>query len=154
MPAAKRRAVARPTSGEPSRQRQASRPSSRLGDLERAVMEVLWSRPEQESCTVREVHAELAGTRDIAYTTVMTVLDRLAKKDVVHQERDGRAYRYRAAASRGSMTAELMRETLTDFGRDSRQSALVAFVEEASADDIAALKQALAELSRVDPADS
>ncbi len=117
-------------------------------------MEVLWSRGDQESCTVREVHAELATHRDIAYTTVMTVLDRLAKKDVVRQERDGRAYRYRAAASRGSMTAELMRETLTDFGRDSRQSALVAFVEEASADDIAALKQALADLARTDGADS
>ena len=109
-------------------------------------MEVLWSNPEQDWWTVREVHSQLAATRDIAYTTVMTVLDRLAKKDVVHQERDGRAYRYRAAASRGSMTAELMRETLTDFGRESRQSALVAFVEEASAEDLAALQQALDDL--------
>ena len=106
-------------------------------------MEVLWSNPEQAAWTVREVHADIARDRDIAYTTVMTVLDRLAKKDVVHQERDGRAYRYRAAATRGAMTAELMRDTLTDFGRESRQSALVAFVEEASAEDIAALQQAL-----------
>ena len=94
------------------------------------------------------MHARLAGERDIAYTTVMTVLDRLAKKDVVHQERDGRAYRSRAAASQGAMTAELMRDTLSDLGRGTRESALVAFVEEASADDIAALKAALDELSR------
>lgn len=113
-------------------------------------MEVLWGSEDHEAWTVREVHARLAESRDIAYTTVMTVLDRLAKKDVVHQERDGRAYRYSAASSRGAMTADLMRETLTDFGRDSRESALVAFVEEASADDIAALKQALADLTGPD----
>lgn len=113
-------------------------------------MEVLWSPPDDKAWTVREVHAQLAETRDIAYTTVMTVLDRLAKKAVVHQERDGRAYLYRAAASRGTMTADLMRETLSDFGRDSRESALVAFVEDASADDIAALKQALADLTGPD----
>lgn len=129
---------------------------SRFGDLERAVMDVLWTTPliddpgagDPTWWTVREVHARLAGERDIAYTTVMTVLDRLAKKDVVHQERDGRAYRYRAAASQGAMTAELMRDTLSDLGRGTRESALVAFVEEASADDIAALKAALDELSR------
>lgn len=140
-----------------AKSRSKSRQSSRLGDLERAVMEVLWT-PEPSEVdeksrsatwwTVREVHAHLVEERDIAYTTVMTVLDRLAKKDVVLQERDGRAYRYRAAATRGAMTAGLMRETLTDFGSDSRESALVAFVEEASADEIAALKQALADLNR------
>lgn len=113
-------------------------------------MEVLWSSADDQAWTVREVHAQLVESRDIAYTTVMTVLDRLSKKGVVHQERDGRAYRYRAAASRGAMTADLMRETLSDFGRDSRESALVAFVEEASADDIAALKQALADLTGPD----
>ncbi|MDN5893729.1 MAG: BlaI/MecI/CopY family transcriptional regulator [Nocardioides sp.] len=120
---------------------------SRFGDLERAVMDVLWSAEGDAMLTVREVHGELAAQRDIAYTTVMTVMDRLAKKALVEQEKDGRAYRYRARASRGAMTAELMRDTLSDFGSGSRESALVAFVEEASSEDIAALKQALAELS-------
>lgn len=143
---------------------QPPRKSSRFGELERAVMDVLWSpstevdtkvtgdeNPEQEDTswwTVREVYARLVAERDIAYTTVMTVMDRLAKKDVVHQEKDGRAYRYRAVASRSAMTAGLMRETLSDLGQGSRESALVAFVTEASADDIAALKQALADLTR------
>lgn len=120
---------------------------SRFGDLERAVMDVLWQAEDGRMLTVREVHGALAEQRDIAYTTVMTVMDRLAKKSMVEQEKDGRAYRYRARTTRGAMTAELMRDTLSDFGPESRESALVAFVEEASADDIAALKQALAELS-------
>ncbi|NYG57326.1 putative transcriptional regulator [Nocardioides daedukensis] len=125
------------------------RPSPRLGDLERAVMDVLWTAPEGEEqwWTVRDVHANLAEDRDIAYTTVMTVLDRLAKKSVVLQHKEGRAYRYRAAASQGAMTAELIRDSLSELKQGTRESALVAFVEEASEDDIAALKQALADLT-------
>jgi predicted transcriptional regulator len=76
----------------------------------------------------------------------MTVMDRLAKKSLVDQEREGRAYRYRARASRAELTAELMRETLVDFGEQDRGSALVAFVADASPDDVAALRRALDEL--------
>lgn len=113
-----------------------------MGDLERAVMDVLWA-DESASWSVREVHEALATDRDIAYTTVMTVLDRLAKKDLVEQRREGRAYRYRAAAGRGAMTAGLMREALSEFAEDDRRTALVAFVGESSADDLAALREAL-----------
>lgn len=126
-------------------------PPRTLGDLERAVMEQLWRVPDDadhDGLTVREVHAALANGRDIAYTTVMTVMDRLARKDLVVQHRDGRAYRYRARASRASMTAELMRETLADFGEHDRRTALAAFVEDASAEDLSALRQALAELDQ------
>lgn len=125
----------------------ASQPSrSQLGDLERAVMEQLWAAPEGAASTVREVHAALAESRDIAYTTVMTVMDRLARKDLVTQQRDGRAYRYRARESRAAMTAGLMRDTLADFAEHDRGTALVAFVEEASPEDLAALRRALADL--------
>lgn len=125
--------------------------TSRMGDLERAVMATLWSAADSDEAgpgwtTVREVHAALAASRDIAYTTVMTVMDRLAKKGLVVQERDGRAYHYRPAASRGEMTADLMREALDDFAEHDRRSALVAFVEDASKEDLAALRQALADL--------
>jgi predicted transcriptional regulator len=124
-------------------------PLRSLGDLERSVMEQLWAAPadpDHEGLTVREVHAALAEDRDIAYTTVMTVMDRLARKELVVQERDGRAYRYRARASRAEMTADLMRETLADFDAHDRRSALAAFVDTASADDVAALRAALDQL--------
>jgi predicted transcriptional regulator len=116
-----------------------------MGDLERAVMDVLWVDGSRW-CTVREVHESLAAGRDIAYTTVMTVLDRLAKKGLVAQERDGRAYRYRTVASRGAMTADLMREALDEFAVDERRTALVAFVGDATAEERAALREALAGL--------
>ena len=122
--------------------------SSRMGDLERAVMEELWSTDSDRDAwvTVRAVHEALAATRDVAYTTVMTVMDRLAKKGLVEQRREGRAYLYRAAASRSAMTADLMREALTEFAEDDRRTALVAFVGESTAEERAALRDALAAL--------
>lgn len=117
-----------------------------LGDLERAVMDVLWDLEEGQEITVRDVHGVIAGSRDIAYTTVMTVMDRLSRKGLTVQRKEGRAYRYRAAATRAEMTADMMRGTLSDLGTGERGPALVAFVEEASAEEIAALRQALAAL--------
>jgi len=117
-------------------------PRSRTGELEQAVLETLW---DLGSANGREVHERLAD-RDLAYTTVMTVLDRLARKDVVVRERDGRAFRYAARRTRAEMTAELMREALDVTGAD-RDQALVSFVGEASAEDVAALRRALAELA-------
>ncbi|GAB3023148.1 hypothetical protein GCM10011376_39100 [Nocardioides flavus (ex Wang et al. 2016)] len=114
-----------------------------MGELEQAVLEVLW---EVESpASGREVHGRLAG-RDLAYTTVTTVLDRLVRKDVVVRERDGRAFRYAPRRTRAAMTAELMHEALEATAAD-REQALVSFVGEASAEDLAALRRALDDLS-------
>jgi predicted transcriptional regulator len=122
---------------------------ARLGNLERNVMELVWSAA--EPVTVREVHETLARDRDIAYTTVMTVLDRLAKKSVVRRVRDGRAYRYEAAAGKDQLIASLMREALDDAGnRANRAAALVRFVDQASPEEAAALRDALASLERRD----
>ncbi|QCC78725.1 BlaI/MecI/CopY family transcriptional regulator [Nocardioides daphniae] len=109
-------------------------------------MDVLWDLDEGQEVTVREVHAALSQTRDVAYTTVMTVMDRLARKGMTIQHKEGRAYRYLARTTRAEMTADLMRGTLSDLGSGEREPALVAFVEEASAEDLAALRRALAAL--------
>jgi predicted transcriptional regulator len=118
---------------------------ARLGNLEREVMEHVWSAT--EPVTVREVHEALAVERDLAYTTVMTVLDRLAKKGVVRRVRDGRAYRYQAAAGQDQLVADLMREALDGAGSGAnRAAALVRFVDQASPEEAAALREALAEV--------
>lgn len=115
-----------------------------FGDLERSVMEVLWAAADDgAACTVKEVHAELGRERAIAYTTVMTVLDRLARKGEVEVTRAGRANAYRARGTRAEMTADLMHETLAEFGAADRGRALVAFVDDASEADVAALRAAL-----------
>ena len=108
-------------------------------------MEELWSldRP----LTVREVHTAIAAERSIAYTTVMTVLDRLAKKGLADREQDGRAFRYVAAQSREQLVAEVMHTALAD-GVADRSAALVAFVDRVSDDEAAALRVALEKLAR------
>jgi predicted transcriptional regulator len=117
-------------------------------------METLWDVGDAWM-TVREVHDVLAKDRDIAYTTVMTVLDRMTRKSLVEREREGRAWRYRPTQSRGAMTAEVMRDALGQFAqqgnKQDRQAALVAFVGEASAADRRALRDALAALERRSP---
>ena len=119
--------------------------SARLGELERAVMDHLWSTT--EPATVRQVHEALSAHRDLAYTTIRTVLQRLAKKDLVVQHRDDRAHRYAPTHGRDVLVAGLMVDALdqaSDSG--SRQAALVHFVERVGADEAAALRRALAEL--------
>lgn len=111
---------------------------ARLGELERAVMDVLWAH--EEALSVRAVHAALAD-RDLAYTTVMTVLTRLTAKNVVRREREGRAWLYAPAASRDTYVAELMLEALELTG--DRGSALVRFAQSMSTAEAEKLRQAL-----------
>lgn len=111
---------------------------NRLGDLERAVMDALWAR--DTPATVREIAADLAD-RNLAYTTVMTVLDRLARKEIVHRERDGRAWRYEAAAPREAYVAELMLDALDLTG--DRAAALTHFAQSVSTPEAEVLRDAL-----------
>lgn len=77
-------------------------------------MAVLWRA--QKPLSVRDVHEGLHYPRDVAYTTVLTVLDRLAKKDVVLRERDGRAWLYRAHKSCVDLHVDEILAMLTGCG--------------------------------------
>jgi predicted transcriptional regulator len=109
-----------------------------LGELERAVMETLWVSA--QPVTAREVQDALAS-RDLATTTVLTVLSRLERKGLVTRERHGRAHRYRAVASREDHVAELMRDAL-DAAPD-RGAVLARFLGSIPADERAALRDLL-----------
>lgn len=106
-------------------------------------MERLWAA--DQPLSVREVHSALGSERELAYTTVMTVLDRLAKKQVVSRERDGRAWIYRPVQSRESMVADIMHGALDDRDVD-RTAALLAFVDRVSPAEMALLREALGEV--------
>jgi predicted transcriptional regulator len=75
---------------------------SLLGSLERQVMDVMWAGG---ALLVRDVQTRLE--RPIAYTTVMTTLDRLYKKGFVTRVRQGRAFSYTAARTREQVEAGL-----------------------------------------------
>lgn len=108
-------------------------------------MDVLWHGG---SHSVREIHAVLSQERDLAYTTVMTVLDRLAKKGVADRERVGRSWRYTAAASHEELTAVAMRASFEELEPTDRRAALLHFLGEADEAEIADLHAALAEVER------
>jgi predicted transcriptional regulator len=109
-----------------------------LGDLERDVMTRLWES--SSPLTVRQVHERLSRDRELAYTTVMTVLDRLAKKGVVTREKEDRAYRYAAAQSREQMTAAVMLDALSDT--PDQDAALAYFVGRLSPEALSAAIEA------------
>jgi predicted transcriptional regulator len=117
---------------------------ARLGNLERAVMDHLWSAPQAQ--TVRQVHEALSMQRDLAYTTVMTVLQRLAKKNLVSQIRDDRAHRYLPVHGSDELVALMVDALDQAADSGSRQAALVHFVERVGADEAEALRRALDEL--------
>jgi predicted transcriptional regulator len=112
----------------------------RLGTLERRVMDVLWEEPGAER-TGREVADAFP---DYAYTTLATVLDRLANKELLNRRQDGRIIHYTAADTRAVHTALLMREAL-DATRDP-ESALACFAQGLPDDQAEALRAALDDL--------
>ena len=118
-----------------------------LGELERTVMEVLWSR--SRGATAREVGRALADDRDLAHTTVMTVLDRLAKKGFLIREREGRAWRYRPVATKEAYVAELMLGALSLTG--DRDAALAHFARSVSDDEAELLRRVLDEVEGTTP---
>jgi len=116
-----------------------------LGNLEREVMDVVWSDGES---TVRHVQAALA--RPVAYTTVMTTLDRLFKKGFVARTRVGRAFVYRAVQTReqteAAVASGMVSGLLSARARVPILSNLVDAV--GSQDDGAALLDTLEEMVR------
>src|SRR5215213_4147722 len=101
-------------------------------------METLWSA--SGPLTARDVQDALQG-RDLATTTVLTVLGRLERKGLVSRERAGRAHRYRAVASREDHVAELMNVALDAAG--DRSAALARFVGSIPPEERARLRDLL-----------
>jgi predicted transcriptional regulator len=73
----------------------------RLGDLQLQIMQVLWERDE---ATVADVHAALAGKRELAYTTMATMLRKMETRGLVAHRVTGRSFVYRAIVAADAVT--------------------------------------------------
>lgn len=102
---------------------------TRRGALEKKILNLLWDRGD---ATVREVLDRLDGSQ--AYTTVMTVLDRLHKKGALTREKEGQAWRYRPAATREEVLGERMAALLAE-APDRPEPLLSSFLDRAEAID-------------------
>jgi predicted transcriptional regulator len=84
---------------------------NQLGDLEADIMSAVW---EKKRATVQDVQEALAPRRALAYTTVMTVMSRLAEKGLLERIKEGRAYVYTATVAQektaGSLLHSLVRK--------------------------------------------
>lgn len=120
-----------------------------LFDLEADIMEVIWSKG-WDRCTVADVHRQLERQRDIAYTTVMTTMNRLCQKELLDREREGRRCIYRPLLTREAFLREMTREVLDSLPEVAREEAVAYLVEqvsEADADELERL-EALIEARR------
>lgn len=93
--------------------------SSQLGPLEQRLLEALWLRG---NATVRDIVDE--NCQDLAYTTVMTTLDRLFKKNLLSREAEGRAFRYKPRFTREELHREVAGEALQQLLDASPASSL------------------------------
>ncbi|MEU6781937.1 BlaI/MecI/CopY family transcriptional regulator [Nonomuraea angiospora] len=110
-----------------------------LGELESTIMERMWAR--RQPASVRDVLEELRQERTIAYTTVMTVMDKLHTKGLLKREPVRRAYIYEPVASKEAYTADLMRAALAGSGNQA--ATLVHFLERLTPEEAIALEAAL-----------
>lgn len=117
-----------------------------LGELELAIMRIVWARG---TVTVREVLDALTQTRPLAYTTVMTIMSRLADKALLTTIKQGKTYQYRATLTPDALKAQavgrVVQTLLTDFGGEI---AISQFVEQLAAVDPAQLRR-LAEMAKL-----
>ncbi len=104
-------------------------------------MGILWDRDVPTS--VRDVVNSLEGQRELAYTTLMTVLDNLHRKEMVSRELHGRAYYYSPARSRAEYSAVLIADAMDDL--PDRTEALLQFMGELTPRELTRIRDALNE---------
>lgn len=95
-----------------------------LGELEREIMEVIWRK---KTATVRDVYEDVRKRRKIAYTTVMTIMDRLFAKEIVKRKKEGKTYRYSARQSKESFFEKTSQQIISGLLKNFGEVAIAQF---------------------------
>jgi predicted transcriptional regulator len=123
-----------------------------LGETEMEVLRHVWTLGE---ATVADVRGRMLAERDVAYTTVMTVLKNLTEKGYLTYRQDGRTYVYRAARRpqdvRGSLLGDLL-DKVFDGSPSALVQALVRRERDLPPDERAAIRDLLAAFDAPDDA--
>lgn len=90
-----------------------------LAPLELECLSALWPMGE---ATVRDLHVKLAAVRPRAYTTVLTIMDRLAQKGIVARRKVGRAFRYQANLSADEARVKAVEKIVAGFFEGSAEA--------------------------------
>ena len=86
-----------------------------LGTLEQEIMDILWKKKEG---SVRDVFEELKNGKSIAYTTVLTVMNRLAAKSCLKRKPDGNAFLYSPIQTQEKFLGAAIKKFLNNLSKD------------------------------------
>lgn len=99
-----------------------------LGELESDVMEIIWQS--KGPISVRIVTQSLQKKRQIAYTTVMTIMGRLVEKGLLKRKESGKAYIYQPVYSKDRFLTRVSRQIIKNFIANFGDTAIAHFAEE------------------------
>lgn len=116
----------------------------RLGDLQLRIMKVLWQRGES---TVADLHAVLPGGRDLAYTTVATMLRKMEDRELVKHRTEGRSFVYAANVAEGDVSRGMANDLVDRLFAGSVTEVVTHLLStrEVSRSELAALEKLIAE---------
>lgn len=109
-----------------------------LGDLEAEVMKIVW---QFDRASVRDVYEHLRLEKNLAYTTVMTIMSRLADKGLLQKEAQGNAYIYSPTISESEFAQRVVSEVLDGLFDEFSEPALSHMVDRLSSEDDVKLAQ-------------
>lgn len=119
-----------------------------LGETEHVIMEILWKRGESN---VREVCEAIRKQKNLAYTTVMTVMARLHEKGLLKRRKQGKGYLYQAVTTEEKFTRSIVRRVMEGLLRDFSEPTMSQFLsslEELSPDRVEKLSRLIEEKRR------
>ena len=123
--------------------------SLKLGDLEIATLEAVWSRGDTDA---RRLHDLFGDSRGISLSTVQSTLERLVRKGLLTREKVSHAYVYAPAETRETVMARLVDEAIGRFNTKKKDSLLAAFAgltASASPETLSALEQLVADAKQL-----
>lgn len=95
-----------------------------LGELEKQVLQYLWSVPDADA---KQVHSVLTKKRSGTLNTIQSTLDRLYKKKLLNRKKQGHAYYYFSKVNRDELLAKLIHDVANDFLNKGENSLIAAF---------------------------
>ena len=102
------------------------------------IMNILWRL---SSGTVDEVRGELPNADRSAYTTVQTVMNRLAERGLLERERTGKSFRYKPTLSEAEYVSIALQQALDRASSDARQAALVELIGGLDSEELSRLRR-------------
>ncbi len=96
-----------------------------LGELEFIIMDYLWDK---KNVAVRDVLRELSANREIAYTTIMTTMDRLWKKGLLERNNEGKTFLYTPAQSKENIIQSMIKKVFDSILPDVTDSSMSYFI--------------------------